>query len=110
MEMINEKKLIKPEMPRIKFNEGIDLYHFFTKNDEKVQNYIIESIKYAVQNKLTEVETFEIQASYDPTTILVLCFDKSEWTNTLQYLIDKYTKEDNFEKCSELQKIKKKIK
>jgi len=104
------KKLVKPEIPRIKFNDGIDLYDFFVKNGKKIQKYIIDSITYGIQNKLKSVEVFEVQQMHDSNAIIVLCFDKSEWNKTLEHFINQYIEEDNYEYCTQLQNLKKKIK
>lgn len=106
----SNKKIVKPELPIIKFNEGTDLYDFFKKNETKIQKYILDSITYGIENKLNNVEIFEAQQIHNLNAILVLCLDKSEWDKALDYFINIYVEEGKYEDCIPLQKLKKKIK
>ena len=60
------KKIIarKPDVPRITYNNGSELYAFFNENKEKVETHIINSIRFGIENNLDGVDLFELRRKF----------------------------------------------
>lgn len=89
----------KSKIPRIAYNNPDELYRFFTENRPKVRDHISESIKYAITNKLENIELFELRYSMDSRNIIVLNMKKSNWKSCLQNIIDELVASEKLEDC-----------
>ena len=97
----------KTTMLEILYNDGEDLKELATK--EEFREFILEdslrSIKKAIKNNLDKVELFNIF-----NLSLIVELDKSNYKSVLEKISKHYIEDENYEICSSINKLIKKIK
>lgn len=105
VEQSTEDLIMANKIPRIGYTAPYDLYAFFTENEIKITNYIIESIQYGIKHKLNDVDVFELKHTHNQNNSVILNLSKEEWIPSLQLVIDKFKTEEKFEDCIPLQQM-----
>ena len=94
-------------MLEILYNDGEDLKELATK--EEFREFILEdslrSIKKAIKNNLDKVELFNIF-----NLSLIVELDKSNYKSVLENISKHYIEDENYETCSLINKLIKKLK
>lgn len=92
-------------IPRIDYEDGDSLEKIFKEHRNLVYNRIFVSIRFGINNNLTEVVIFEVG---DAKTYLDLLFD--DWEDSLKKCMLYFSEIEEYEKCIECQKMITKIK
>tara|TARA_Y100000389_G_C17456480_1_gene518512 strand:+ start:2481 stop:2804 length:324 start_codon:yes stop_codon:yes gene_type:complete len=106
-----ENKLKKEKNPitvlEIIYNDGEDLKELATKEEfrEFILKDSLKSINKAIKNNLDKVELFNIF-----NLSLIIELDKSNYKNVLENISKHYIEDENYEVCSSINKLIKKIK
>ena len=106
-----EKQKAKLEKQRktleIIYNDGEDLKELATKEEfrEFILKDSLKSINKAIKNNLDKVELFNIF-----NLSLIIELDKSNYKNVLENISKHYIEDENYEMCSSINKLIKKIK
>jgi hypothetical protein len=107
--MENDIKIEKEKitMLEILYNDGEDLKELATKEEfrEFILKDSLKSINKAIKNNLNKVELFNIF-----NLSLIIELDKSNYKNVLENISKHYIEDENYEMCSSINKLIKKIK
>jgi len=107
--MENDIKIEKEKitMLEILYNDGEDLKELATKEEfrEFILKDSLKSINKAIKNNLNKVEFFNIF-----NLSLIIELDKSNYKNVLENISKHYIEDENYEMCSSINKLIKKIK
>ena len=97
----------KPTMLEILYNDGEDLKELATKEEfrEFILKDSLRSIQKAIKNNLNRVELFNIF-----NLSLIVELDKSNYKSVLENISKHYIEDENYEICSSINKLIKKIK
>ena len=97
----------KITMLEILYNDGEDLKELATKEEfrEFILKDSLKSINKAIKNNLDKVELFNIF-----NLSLIIELDKSNYKNVLEKISKHYIEDENYEMCSSINKLIKKIK
>ena len=95
----------KPKAPRVVYNHPEELYKFFTGNKEKIVKHVINSIRFAIDNKLSDIDVFELRYSMDGQNIIILNMKKEEWQPALETMVNELTDMENYEDCVPLRSM-----
>ena len=107
--MENDIKINKEKttMLEILYNDGEDLKELATKEEfrEFILKDSLRSIQKAIKNNLNRVELFNIF-----NLSLIVELDKSNYKSVLENISKHYIEDENYEICSSINKLIKKIK
>jgi hypothetical protein len=107
--MENDIKIDKEKttMLEILYNDGEDLKELATKEEfrEFILKDSLRSIQKAIKNNLNRVELFNIF-----NLSLIVELDKSNYKSVLENISKHYIEDENYEICSSINKLIKKIK
>ena len=107
--MENDIKIDKEKttMLEILYNDGEDLKELATKEEfrEFILKDSLRSIQKAIKNNLNRVELFNIF-----NLSLIVELDKSNYKSVLENISKHYIEDENYEICSSVNKLIKKIK
>ena len=92
------------KIPKIDYKPNESLTELFDNNKELVYNRFFESIKFGVDNHLSDVYIFELGE-----TGFFLEANVVDWNFSLDCCIDYYSLLEEFEKCLECKKMQQEI-
>lgn len=100
-----DTKIKFPIPPKICFVSGEELYDFFISNKLKIEEYIINTIKYGIKHNLNELTFFDFCIAGNLIDVVSVKLNRTEWINYLETIIKKYELVEEFEKCTEFKQL-----
>lgn len=108
--MEEKKSNKKIKIPRILYNNTDELCRFFIENKNKIDTHVLNSIEYAINNNLNDIDLFELRFVNDSYNLIVLNMKKDVWEDSIQQFIKEHKDSEQYEKCTPLIKLVTKLK
>ena len=100
--------MAKLKVPLKYFDTKKDFQDFIDQEKEWMYSRIFEAIKYAESNGYEEAHILEAKIE-ESMSVIMMNSERSDWDNSLSLAIKWYEKQEQYEKCSEIVVLLKRI-